>query len=340
MTLRLGLSVGERGSLQEIVDQAIWCEEHGFESIWVGEGRLFRDAIVPTALIASRTERIRVGPGVLNNKTRNAALIAVTFKTLAELAPGRIHLGLGAWWEPLATSVGTPVVKPIKAMREYITVISGLFGGDTVSFEGEFATVRDVRFDMFTMGDHAVEPVDVPIYVGAVGPRMLELAGECADGVLLDFLVPPSYISAAVERVQNGIANRTDGRTQVDLPQLVACSIDEDDPQAAIDACKAYLVMYLTQQPHITEHSGIDPELIARLKHLVVWPASRAELAPAIALISNELVQNVAACGTTDDALAQIGRYTDAGSTSAVLCTVGDEARTLGYVGHLAGAML
>ena len=84
-------------------------------------------AIVPAAVIAARTKRVGVATGVVNNKSRNAALMAVTFKTLDELAPGRAILGIGAWWEPIATKVGTPVERPAHRDARVRRVLRGFF---------------------------------------------------------------------------------------------------------------------------------------------------------------------------------------------------------------------
>ena len=132
--MKLGISISEPLTFTQRVDLAKYCEDHGFDSIWTGEGGLSEDAIVPLALFANATSRVRLGTGIIPNKSRIAPLIAVTFRTLDQVAPGRLMLGLGAWWEPLASSVGTPVKKPIRAMREYITVIRALLQGNTVTF--------------------------------------------------------------------------------------------------------------------------------------------------------------------------------------------------------------
>lgn len=325
MRIRLGLSVGERLSIDEMLEHSLFCDEAGFDSIWVAEGRLTRDAITPAAILAHRTRNVRIATGVINHKTRNPVLTAVTFKTLNEVAPDRITLGIGPWWEPLASRVGTPLQKPLKEMREYVAILRTMFANETVQFDGEFQNVHDVRFDMMYRENR---PVPVPVYLGAVGPKMLELGGEISDGILLDFHVPVSYNRHAVECVERGLARRNDGVTQIDLPQLVSCSVDDDEPQAAIDACKAFLTMYLAQQPHISTHSGVDPELIAAIKEVARWPATPAEIENAMALVSNELAQSLTACGTTAMAMEQIEAYLDAGATCAVLCTLGDKTRT------------
>ncbi|MER5621857.1 LLM class flavin-dependent oxidoreductase [Streptosporangium sp. NPDC002544] len=326
MKLPLGIHVGERLSLEQTYWQAEFADRNGFESVWVAEGRLARDGIVPAAIIASKTSNLKIGTGVVNNKSRNAALMAVTFKTLDEVAPGRAILGIGAWWEPLATKVGQPLVKPIASMREYITVCQAFFRNELVSFEGEFVQMRDVRFDSMYREN---KPVDIPIYIGAVGPKMLELAGEISDGVHMDFLLPPSYLTGAREAIGRGVAKRTDGRTGIDLTQIVACSVNDDDPQEAIDACKAFLTLYLMQQPHIAEHCGVERELVDRLQEVAKWPATPEDIKRAMPLVPNSLVQNVTACGSTSQAFDKLMEYHEAGVRCPIISTLGDKEQTL-----------
>ncbi|MEV7859879.1 LLM class flavin-dependent oxidoreductase [Streptomyces hirsutus] len=333
MKLPLGIHVGERLSLEQTYWQAELADQNGFESVWVAEGRLARDGIVPAAVIASKTRNVKIGTGVVNNKSRNASLMAVTFKTLDELAPGRAILGIGAWWEPLATKVGQPLRKPVASMREYITVLQTFFRNEVVSFDGEFVQMQDVRFDSMYREN---KPVDIPIYIGAVGPRMLELAGEISDGVHMDFLLPPSYLVGAKEAIGKGLAKRTDGKDSIDLTQIVACSVNDDDPQEAIDACKAFLTLYLAQQPHIAEHCGVERELVDRIQERAGWPATPEAIKKAMPLVPNSLVQNVTACGTTDEVFAKLMEYHEAGVRCPVVSTLGDKEQTLTRIAQAA----
>ncbi|MER5456294.1 LLM class flavin-dependent oxidoreductase [Micromonospora sp. NPDC002389] len=335
MTLPLGIHVGERLSLEQTYWQAEFADQNGFESVWVAEGRLARDGIVPAAIIASKTRNVKIGTGVVNNKSRNAALMAVTFKTLDEVAPGRAILGIGAWWEPLATKVGQPLSKPLKSMREYIGVLQAFFRNEVVNFDGEFVQMQDVRFDSMYREN---KPVDIPIYIGAVGPRMLELAGEISDGVHMDFLLPPSYMVGARQAIDRGLAKRTDGRDAIDLTQIVSCSVNDDDPQEAIDACKAFLTLYLCQQPHIAEHCGVERELVDRLQEIAGWPATPEDIKRAMHLVPNSLVQNVTACGTTDDAFQKLQAYQEAGVRCPIISTLGDKEQTLTRLAQAAKA--
>ncbi|MDD9206552.1 LLM class flavin-dependent oxidoreductase [Georgenia sp. 10Sc9-8] len=326
MKLPLGIHVGERLSLEQTYWQAEYADTHGFESVWVAEGRLSRDGIVPAAIIASRTSNVSIGTGVVNNKSRNAALMAVTFKTLAEVAPERVILGIGAWWEPLASKVGAPLSKPLKSMREYIGVLQSFFRNEVVTFDGEFVHMDGVRFDSMYREN---KPVRMPIYVGAVGPKMLELSGEITDGVHLDFLLPPSYMEAASASIDRGIARRTDGVASIDVTQIVSCSVNDDDPAEAVDACRAFLTLYLMQQPHIAAHSGVEPELVERIQETAGWPASPEDIKRAMVHVPDSLVHSVTACGTTAQAFDKLLEYHEAGVRCPIISTLGDKERTL-----------
>src|ERR1700752_1017620 len=190
MTQRVALYLQDSHDLRDGLDYVRYAESRGFEAVWQAESRLVRDAIVPMAAYAATTGRIKVGSGVINNWTRNAALIAATFSTLDDLAPGRILCGLGVWWEPLASKVGVLRRKPVKAMRETVEVVRRLLRMENVTFKGEFVQVEDVEIDI-VHGDRS--PKNVPIYIGATGMKMMELAGEIADGALLNYLVSPDY---------------------------------------------------------------------------------------------------------------------------------------------------
>jgi len=102
---RVALYLQDAHPIREGMELAQYAEKHGFEAVWQAESRLVRDAIVPMAAYAAVTEHIKIGSGVINNWTRNAAIIASTYLTLDDLAPDRIICGIGAWWDPLAMKV-------------------------------------------------------------------------------------------------------------------------------------------------------------------------------------------------------------------------------------------
>ena len=128
----------------EIVRRA---EAAGFDAVWQADSRLVRDAVVPMAAFAAATDRIKIGSGVIDIWTRNAARLASTFSTLDDLAPGRILCGLGAWWDPLATKVGIHRTRPLAAMREVVAAVRGLLANESVSIAGAHVHLDGVELD-------------------------------------------------------------------------------------------------------------------------------------------------------------------------------------------------
>ncbi len=302
-----------------------YAEDRGYEAVWQAESRLAREATVPMAAFAAVTDRIKVGAGVVNNWTRNAALLASTFSTLDDLAPGRIMLGLGAWWEPLASKVGVDRRKPLTAMRETITVVRSLLLNENVTFEGEFIHLEDVELDYVY---HERRSKDVPIYLGATGMKMMELGGEIADGVLLNYLVSPDYNDRALEHIEIGAARA--GRTidDVDRPQLIVCSLAEDRREA-LDSARMLVTQYLGQQPHIGEASGVSKELLAEIGEKLTWPASLEEVQVASKLVSDDVVQMITASGTAEECRAKVAEYIERGCTSPVLYPLGPDVEAM-----------
>ncbi|MDQ1478623.1 MAG: hypothetical protein QOE62_3852, partial [Actinomycetota bacterium] len=120
------------------------AEAAGFEAVWQAESRLVREATIPLAAFGAATERIKLGSGVVSMWVRNPAFLAATFSTLDDLAPGRVILGIGAWWDPLAAAVGVSRDKPLRAMREIVTTVRALLHNETVTFDGQFVHLDGV----------------------------------------------------------------------------------------------------------------------------------------------------------------------------------------------------
>ena len=183
---RLAIYLQDAHPIAEAMEYATYAEQRGFEAVWQADSRLVRDAVVPMAAFATCTETLKIGSGVVDCWTRNPARPASTFSTLDDLAPGRMILGIGAWWDPLAAKVGIERRRPLKAMREVVEVCRSLLADETVTYQGEFVHLDGVELDYVYQERR---PKDVPIYIGATGDRMLELTGEIADGVELNYLV-------------------------------------------------------------------------------------------------------------------------------------------------------
>ena len=324
---RVAIYLQDKHPVREEMEFSRYAEAKGFEAIWHAESRLARDALTPLAAIAAVTEKIKLGTGVINNWTRNVGLTAASFLTLDELSNGRALLGIGAWWDPLAWKVGIERKKPLKAMREYVTVLQRLFRMENVTFQGEFVNVRDIRLDV-VHGDPNT-PRNIPIFIGATGWEMIELTGEIADGLLLNYLVSPDYNRKALEHLEEGVTRGGRNMEAIDRPQLVVCSLD-NDADKALDNARPLVAQYLGQQPHIAKASGVKESLIEEVKTaLGGWPAKPGGLEKARHLVDDKLVQLITASGTADDCIKKVEEYNATGCTCPILYPLGDDVHAM-----------
>ena len=322
---RAGLYLQDAHDIRDGVDCVRYAEEMGFEAVWQAESRLVRDAIVPMAAYAAATERIHVGSGVINNWTRNIGLLASTFLTLDDLAPDRIICGIGAWWDPLAKNVGIERRKPLLAMRETVEVFKRLLALERVTFHGEFHQVENIELDVV---HGRREPRNVPIMIGATGPKMMELAGEIADGIVLNYCVPVDYNDKAMDRLAVGARKAGRSIDDIERPQLVVCSVEHDHDEA-IEATRVLLTQYLAQQPHIAIASGVSNDVVAEIQSLMGWPATHEQIQTAKHLVPDDLIYRITASGTPNEAVAKVQEYLDHGATCPILYPVGGNLKLL-----------
>jgi len=262
---------------------------------------------------------------VVNNWTRNPALLASTFSTLDDLAPGRVILGIGAWWDPLAQKVGITRTRPLTAMRETIEAVRALLADETVTYDGEFVHLDGVELDYV---HQERRPKDVPIYLGATGMKMMELTGELADGAVLNYLVSPAYNQQAMHHLEVGATRAGRSLDDIDRPQLVVCSLDEDRGRA-LDNARLLVTQYLGQQPHIMKASGVPESLLDEIGQVLTWPATHDQVVAASKLVPDDVVQMITASGTADECRAKVAEYTDAGATCPILYPLGDDVHAM-----------
>jgi len=322
---RVALYLQDSHDLRDGLDCVRYAESQRFEAVWQAESRLVRDAIVPMSAYAAVTDRIKVGSAVINNWTRNIGLLAATFLTLDDLAPDRIICGIGAWWDPLAKNVGIDRKKPLTAMKETVTVLRRLLNMERVTFEGEFIHVNDIELDVV---HGRREPRHIPIMIGATGDQMMELAGEIADGVVLNYCASPEHNDRALDLLEKGA--RKSGRNLEDFerPQLIVCSVDHDH-DGAIEASKSLLCQYLAQQPHIARGSGVSQDVVTEIQSILGWPATKEQIDKAKHLVPDELVLSITASGTPDEARGKVQEYIKRGATCPILYSAGGNMKLL-----------
>ncbi|MGI8697090.1 MAG: LLM class flavin-dependent oxidoreductase [Mycobacteriales bacterium] len=203
-----------------LVDIAVAAEAGGFEQVWVSNDLFLRSAPVILTQIAAATRTIRFGTGILNPYSMHPAEIAMLAATLQEVSGGRFLLGIAAGDADFLGWAGIDRPRPLSRTREAIVAIRTLLDGGRPGAPG-WAEQAHLR----------CSPAPTPIYVGAMSPKMLAMAGEYADGVLA-LLYPPEHFSVAREQVAAGVTSAGRHPAEVDVPACVWCSVDQDPGRA------------------------------------------------------------------------------------------------------------
>ncbi len=223
---RIGL-ISTQGAVEpeSPFERAAWAEAQGYHSMWLGDGGGHMDALTQAAGIVMKTKRIKVCTGVVPVYTRPPAVLATSAMTISQIGANRLVLGLGASSDVMVQNwYGTPYEKPLTRVRETVELLRHIFAGEKTDFSGQ--TLRSKGFRLGT-------PVQgtIPIYLAALRPNMLELAGEIADGVIVNF-VPDGAMPRLLEHIDKG-AKRAGRRVDdIDVVQYVRVWVTDDMERA------------------------------------------------------------------------------------------------------------
>jgi 5,10-methylenetetrahydromethanopterin reductase len=152
---------------------------------------------------------------------------------------------------------------------------------------------------------------------------MMELTGEIADGVCLNYLVHPDYNAQAMDALEKGAKKAGRSLDDIDRPQLVICSVDHDR-QRALNKARKMITQYLGQQPHLMKASGVSQDLLDEIHQVLTWPATDAEIEGAMHLVPDDVVQMCTASGSPAEVKAKVREYIDHGATCPILYPLGD----------------
>lgn len=319
--MKLGFGLLNNLPMSESVAITKRAEELGYESMWFAEHNFSRDGVSVCAAASAVTDRIRIGPCVVPIFTRTALLLATTFATLDELSGGRIVLGIGAGSRLLISAQGITYQKPLTALRENIEAVRSVWAADGkhVSYAGQIVKLEDAELDF--------EPIrrDIPIYIGATGPKACELTGEIADGVLLNAFLGTAYAERTMELLRVGAARG--GRELSDDwdvgMMLVTCLADSK--AAAREYARPLVALYLSRLPDIAKQTSVWGEQWEAMSRAVADGGGEA----GARFVSDELVDEVTLNGTEDDIREGLERYVTAGVNLPIITPFGNERRVL-----------
>ncbi len=294
--------------LAEFPAMAREAETRGYRAAWVGEAS-GTEAIVLSTLIATHTSRIQIANGVIPVQTRTPIVYGQAAATLAHLAPGRFALGLGLSSEIIVGQWhGLPFAPSIQQMREAVQIIRMAAAGERVNFEGKFYRLKNFRLAI-------PAPSPAPrIYLAALGPKMCELAGEVADGVLLNW-IPPSAVPESVRHVEAGAKRASRSLADIDVSVYVrTCVTDEREPVREVLARDITGYAIVNAYARFFVECGFAEEVEAVN---AAWKAG--DRAGAVKGISERMLDGLGAVGSAEVCREQLGAFARIGVTPVVL---------------------
>jgi probable F420-dependent oxidoreductase len=306
---KIGIAFSGGPSPAEIVDLVVLAESLGYDSAWVAEGH-GGDQFAILAACAMRTSRIRIGTSISSVFVRTAPTIAMAASSVADLSKGRFILGLGSSHKvQVEPEHGVLYGKPLMRTRETVAIVRTLLSQGRVAFEGE--TIRIENFDLWYTPRHP----DVPIYLAAVFPQGVALAGEVADGVIL---TRSTLETGSTVRKQLADAARQAGRdpTSIEVTSLLPTSVD-DTTESARAALRPGVALYAGFFPRYNQLMARHGFAAEAADIAAAW--TRGDRQAAEAAVTDAMIEATSVVGTAAQCRAKIEAYRQSGIDTPIL---------------------
>ena len=290
------------------------AEDLGYDSLWVTERYFHEETFSLLGFLAAATERVRLGVGVVNPYTRHPALLAMGAATLDRISGGRLMLGMGRSERfVIQDRMGIPYTHPRGTLEAAVAHMRALLAGERINSD-----TADSAFHLRNVG-LALHPVQtpLPLYLAAIGPKALQLAGRVADGVVLNAYVPTAYVRYAVAEIRTAAQAAGRDPNAIDIACMLIVRL-ADDPSGMWMGLKERLVRLLSEAyvgEILLEQGGFDPGILPTLRQRA---AAQGEAA-AVALISDAMVDAFFLVGPAERCRDRIAEYQEAGVDQALL---------------------
>ncbi len=305
--VKFGIEFVPRDPYWKIVYYAIQAERGGFNNLWVTDHFNNRNVYVTLTTAAIYTNKITFGPGVTNPYMVNPVMTAQAVATLNEMAPGRVALGMGAGDKTTLESVGAEMQKPLSAIKEAVDIFRKLTSGESVAYQGEVFKTAGAKFMFKPKGT-------IPVYVGAQGPKMLELAGRIGDGVLIN-ASHPKDVEFAMGSVREGIRQAGKRPDQVDVAAYTSFSVNEDLKKATKAAVPVVAFIAAGSPPMLLERHGINVQKAEEIKAAL----KANDWGKAFGSVTSEMIAAFSVCGTPDMCIERINELLKSGISQFVV---------------------
>ena len=295
--MKFGIEFVPQIPLEELVRLVKIAEDVGFEYAWITDHYNNKNVYETLALIAANTETIKMGPGVTNPYVRSPAISASAIATIDEISNGRATFGIGPGDKATFDALGIAWDKPVSTIKAAIADINTLLAGEKTEAGAALGGAKKVQDA-------------IPIYMGAQGPKMLETAGEIADGVLINASNPKDY-EAAMPMIKKGIGDQA---KDFDVAAYTATSIGTDS-EAAKNAAKIVVAFIAAgSPPPVIERHGLPEGFNTQMGEFL----AQGNFGGAIGAVTEEALDAFSVCGTPDEFIPKIEALADMGVTQYV----------------------
>jgi 5,10-methylenetetrahydromethanopterin reductase len=311
MTVRIGVAFDGFVTTGEAIALAKHAVQAGAQSLWVAEHLGYREAITTCAAFALAAPEPMLVPTAVSPYLWHPTPTAMALATLDELAPGRAAVALGVGNPMFLQESGQKLEKPLRAMREFIEAMRQLWSTEPAHMDGEFVRLAGARL--------AFKPNPIPIYVAAMGPEMLQLAGRIANGVALSAGLSTDSVRKSLALCAQGAAK--DERDQKDFRRAGYIFFGtSNDAREAVDTVRAKLAFVMRNKflAQNIKDSGIPVDHEA-----VIAAIAKRDMQGAAALVPDEAVEAFAVAGSPDHCLRRLRDFVDAGLDEPLLSQVG-----------------
>jgi len=312
--MSLGLFFDGMSDTKDFLQLANEAESLGIDSIWLAEHFCYRDAFVMATAVLQATKKMQVVPGPLSPYAHHPMTLAMGIATLAELGQGRVGLHLGTGNVSAQKEIGIQVTRPVETLRESIETIRCLLGGEFVYYPGKHFTFEGAKMAL---------TAQVPIYLAAIGPKMLATAGECADGVVLSGGLSAKFISKSLKFVNVTPSESRRAGNSFQKAGIIIASVAPTHREA-YDTVKP-LLSYLFRTPFLSEDWALNGLHVDHEAILVAIQHRDWETAQKY--VSDDAIVLHSIAGSPEEFKKCLRGYLDSGLDLPVLWLVGSPER-------------
>nr|MDO8061679.1 5,10-methylenetetrahydromethanopterin reductase [Candidatus Freyrarchaeum guaymaensis] len=304
--VKIGIELVPERPISEIVRYIKHAEENGFAFSWITDHYNNRNVYATLAVAAANTSKIMLGPGVTNPFLVYPPVTASAVATIDEISNGRAVMGIGAGDKGTLDQLGVEWKSPLTAVREVVEICRLLWSGETVKYDGKMFKVKNARLSYKPPSDK------IPVYIGAQGPKMLALAAELGDGVLIN-ASNPKDIEPAVKIIRETLDKV--GKKEFDVVAYTSFSVSEDREEARKMATYVVAFIAAAAPSVVLERHGIPESDVQQVKEFI----GMGKIGKAAKSVTDEMLEAFSIYGTPSECTEKMAELVKIGVTQLVV---------------------